>query len=964
MTYDIAKYRDDFNKRTYHPTAFSDLPPDETKTPLGRLLATIPAAKDATAKFDILYNTQMYSYSPFVEFSMEGCSGGGGAVDSIHDIAPAYLRAGSVLHLPWQRGVLRMLQLCSPTFGVWRDGSPIMRPSYEMLAHAFARLGETAATWLSGRCLFHSANDPRCDLAKPGAAGSLHFGEGRPFTVDETRARMRELMSKLLGEDSRVSFGMLLQRTVFVAQMFILTLEPSIPYQQRYEPIFLLPDAIVLRQAMTNVDAATLFIADGDVTVFQWKNIVPHLYDTVVRTQRADEIFFSPLRVRRLEGQCFHNPAQAAPVGLPSPRVSAHAFAVDHVPGSVCREVETRVGLPDASEIPDEPADSGASSSSAGAAAAAAAADTTPPPRTGAAAAAAAPPSVKEQRRSAARARAQSLFVDDTADASDTDGEEGGADDTRSNISQLLPDSDTDEEDGDDTSDDDLGVDAVLAMKINAMYESLPERHNTRGISHCSAMGHLHVDKWLDESVDMGRLADVLRWRALKAADAGILVAFQKSDGRRVINYKPSKDPIITVVVSDDDSDGIEDVAPPTKRAKQKREQAKKKEARAAQKKRKQPPPRGLWHLSPGVRQFVLPPGTVCVDIISLREDVRRSLVKRPPHPERPQPFSLVDEQELFQLALDAAAEFYDRGADSGLLRNGVQLMSVVPEGLLIRGFLERQDVEDTFVACRAFIRRATPFARIKVTTMAVVDLTPRPGTEHPLAGDFRLWDEVDLSAFDTPAFRAMRNVIEAPAHPRAFDWFYDTEGNLGKTVHARYYAHRGACCVGAQAAGNVFFAIREHLRSHGTLRLLIVDLPRDMTGVNEAFANIVESIKDGLIFSHKYESGTIKMPSPIIVIMANAPPPDSFKYALSADRWRAVDLRNTPVQHGRFVLDPHAFSGVIDDDRYIALSPGPPMLTAAGGKLTGVQLPIVMEESEDEEASAAADALVDFLSQ
>jgi hypothetical protein len=44
MTYDIAKYRDDFNNRTYHPTAFSDLPPDETKTPLGRLLATIPAA--------------------------------------------------------------------------------------------------------------------------------------------------------------------------------------------------------------------------------------------------------------------------------------------------------------------------------------------------------------------------------------------------------------------------------------------------------------------------------------------------------------------------------------------------------------------------------------------------------------------------------------------------------------------------------------------------------------------------------------------------------------------------------------------------------------------------------------------------------------------------------------------------------------------------------------------------------
>jgi hypothetical protein len=100
-----------------------------------------------------------------------------------------------------------------------------------------------------------------------------------------------------------------------------------------------------------------------------------------------------------------------------------------------------------------------------------------------------------------------------------------------------------------------------------------------------------------------------------------------------------------------------------------------------------------------------------------------------------------------------------------------------------------------------------------------------------------------------------------------------------------------------------------------------------------------------------------VKMPSPTIIIFANAPPPDSFRYALSADRWRAADLRNAQLSGGRFLLDEKEFPGVVDDDRYMGLDAamGPPVCLLQNGLLTASRLPIVVEDDDAGTAAGAA---------
>jgi hypothetical protein len=424
--------------------------------------------------------------------------------------------------------------------------------------------------------------------------------------------------------------------------------------------------------------------------------------------------------------------------------------------------------------------------------------------------------------------------------------------------------SDTDT--SDDEPEDEAAMDDAIARAGAAFIASTRPPRWIEMANNKSVYTTQPIDVCMDEFVDLCRLQDALRWRHLTRHDALILQMFEKQDGRHHVNYAPP---------DKDDQ--------PSKKAK-----------------KEEKPPTGLRFLTPGVRQFVLQAGTVCIDAPDWIQGTKSVFEKR---------------AEICQ----SICLFFDRGAHAGLVPVGVKLVSTVPEGFLVRGFLHEPPTEFMLDTCRSIVKHDTG---CDIGELRVIDLTPKAGTSHPLAGDFKLWEPASISPFAAPLFRAMRKVIENKPHCRAFNWFYDTEGNLGKTVHAKYYAERGACCVSAQTPSNIFFAIKDHVHKSGTLRVLIVDVPRDMTGVNENFAGAIESIKDGLIFSGKYESGTVKLPSPTVIIFANAPMPAAFKYALSPDRWREVNLRETPVHvSDRFILSATDNPGVYTDlDNYVPL--------------------------------------------
>jgi len=126
--------------------------------------------------------------------------------------------------------------------------------------------------------------------------------------------------------------------------------------------------------------------------------------------------------------------------------------------------------------------------------------------------------------------------------------------------------------------------------------------------------------------------------------------------------------------------------------------------------------------------------------------------------------------------------------------------------------------------------------------------------------------------------------LLEEPDDRKIY-WIYDTVGNMGKTVFCKFMAvKRGAIILNNGSFANIAFAIGDNPT------IVMFNLTRTIEGaVNYA---AIESIKDGLMFSGKYESKMKLFNCPHVVILANFCPNRS---ALSEDRWCLVDLNNHP---------------------------------------------------------------------
>ena len=106
--------------------------------------------------------------------------------------------------------------------------------------------------------------------------------------------------------------------------------------------------------------------------------------------------------------------------------------------------------------------------------------------------------------------------------------------------------------------------------------------------------------------------------------------------------------------------------------------------------------------------------------------------------------------------------------------------------------------------------------------------------------------------------------------------WYTDMAGGAGKTAFTKYLVvHHEAMALTNAKTSDIAYAITK-----GT-KIVIFNFTRSSDGrINYA---AIESIKDGLIFSAKYESRTKVFDSPHVVCFSNFDPDQT---QLSADRW------------------------------------------------------------------------------
>ncbi len=132
-----------------------------------------------------------------------------------------------------------------------------------------------------------------------------------------------------------------------------------------------------------------------------------------------------------------------------------------------------------------------------------------------------------------------------------------------------------------------------------------------------------------------------------------------------------------------------------------------------------------------------------------------------------------------------------------------------------------------------------------------------------PMALDLRPW-QAELTT-----------VVTGAVHPRQVLWYWDPIGNTGKTTMARYFVrnHKAFYTNGGKHA-DIACAYNEE-------KIVIFDFTRDSK--ERVPYSIIEAIKNGMLFSGKYNSTTKYFDIPHVVCFANFPPE---RDKLSADRW------------------------------------------------------------------------------
>lgn len=128
-------------------------------------------------------------------------------------------------------------------------------------------------------------------------------------------------------------------------------------------------------------------------------------------------------------------------------------------------------------------------------------------------------------------------------------------------------------------------------------------------------------------------------------------------------------------------------------------------------------------------------------------------------------------------------------------------------------------------------------------------------------------------------------SILQTEPDDRAVYWYWSEAGGIGKSQFAKYCVARENCLFfeegkKADIMHLIFEAPDERLEK------IIIDVPRD-NGNNISYKSI-EAIKNGLIYSPKYEGGYKLFNSPHIIVFANQPPQEE---RLSADRWHIKNI-------------------------------------------------------------------------
>lgn len=133
-----------------------------------------------------------------------------------------------------------------------------------------------------------------------------------------------------------------------------------------------------------------------------------------------------------------------------------------------------------------------------------------------------------------------------------------------------------------------------------------------------------------------------------------------------------------------------------------------------------------------------------------------------------------------------------------------------------------------------------------------------RQRREEKVGAALRPWQAEALSFF------------EGEPDPRLIYWFYEADGGAGKSFFADYlFSVKGACIFTPSKKADIALAYSKE-RSP----FVVFDCSKTiLEGAMDNVYTIAEDLKNGRIFSPKYDSGVVYFTTPHVVVFSNSPP-------------------------------------------------------------------------------------------
>lgn len=138
------------------------------------------------------------------------------------------------------------------------------------------------------------------------------------------------------------------------------------------------------------------------------------------------------------------------------------------------------------------------------------------------------------------------------------------------------------------------------------------------------------------------------------------------------------------------------------------------------------------------------------------------------------------------------------------------------------------------------------------------------------------------------------QNIIDIVAEEpdmRKIYWVVDRKGNSGKTWLAKYLWLKYRGIVASGKKDNVFNQCKTWCENNPNkmgFHLAIIDVPR--SNIDFISYTAIEKVKDGFLYSGKYEGGVCVFGYPHVIVFANEEPDYS---KMSEDRWVVIDLED-----------------------------------------------------------------------